>query len=62
MIRLKPGRYTRAVMETKDGRRLETGWFPDDPPFVEWALRTLPVLYLIRATVKEHAHDRQLER
>lgn len=53
MIRIKPGRYTRAVMETRDGRRLETGWFPDDPPFVEWALRTLPVLYLLRATVKE---------
>lgn len=59
MIRVRPGKYTRAVIEARDGERLHTGWH-QSAELLRWSIRHLAenwpgarVLYLINAYVPE---------
>jgi hypothetical protein len=59
-IRIRPGRYTRAILEAPSGERLQTPWFRQGTGQLRQELRyiweevpTARVVYLLNAIVPE---------
>lgn len=68
MIRVRPGKYTRAVIEAANGERHHTAWH-QSRELLRWAIRHAAedelgarVVYLLNAYVPESARSHEMHK